>query len=271
MKAYVIGLTTYKEIVRRPLFWLLVAIAAALLWLFCIIPYFTLGEDIKMVKDQGLTLLTVTGLMVALFAASVSIAEEIDGKTAITLLSKPITRRDFIVGKFGGIQAAILLLFVILGITFLACLWYKAGIEARETASDPPLPREKWAMLFKMLPGLVLAYFQVTVLCALSVAFSTRFPIHWNISVCVVIYLLGHLAPQMVAYSRTHFEGVQFMGKVFATILPGLEYFNVGPAISTDAVVSWSAYVLPCFAYCALYTSFALVLAFLMFEDRDLA
>ena len=138
MKAYVIGLTTYKEIVRRPLFWLLAAIAAALLWLFCIIPYFTIGEDIKMVKDQGLTLLTVTGLVVALFAASVSIAEEIEGKTAITLLSKPINRRDFIVGKFGGIQASILLLFIILGIIFLACLWYKAGIEAKETAADPP-------------------------------------------------------------------------------------------------------------------------------------
>ena len=75
----------------------------------------------------------------------------------------------------------------------------------------------------------------------------------------------------MVEFSRERFEAVQFMAQVFATILPGLEYFNVGPAISTDATVSWSAYVLPCFAYCALYTSFALVLAFLLFEDRDLA
>ena len=44
--------------------------------------------------------MTLTGLIVALFAASVSISDEIDGKTAITLLSKPITRRDFILGKF---------------------------------------------------------------------------------------------------------------------------------------------------------------------------
>src|SRR6187200_1264765 len=99
LKTYVIALTTFKEIVRRPLFWLMLLAAAALLRLFVIIPYFTLGEDIKMVKDQGLTVLAVTGLIVALFAASVSIADEIEGKTALTLLSKPVSRRNFILGK----------------------------------------------------------------------------------------------------------------------------------------------------------------------------
>ena len=272
MKAYVIGLTTFREIVRWPLFWMLALVAGCLLWLFDFIPYYTLGEDIKMVKDQGLAVIMVTGMIIALFAASVSIADEIDGKTAITLLSKPIKRRDFIVGKFLGIMAGIAVLFVVLTAVFLPALYYKALYDAREASKDAPAMAEQLMMLWSMIPGIVLTYLQVMVICALSVAFSTRLPLHLNITACIIIFLLGHMAPQMVqASSQGQFEGVSFLAQFFKTILPGLEYFNVGPAISTDAVVPWLAYVLPCLLYAVLYSTVALLLGFLMFEDRDLA
>lgn len=272
MKTYVIALTTYLEIVRRPIFWLLVVVAAVLHWLFTVIPYYTLGEDIKMVKDQGLIVIMIAGLVIALFSASVSIHEEIEGKTAITLLSKPIERRSFIMGKFGGIMAAVGLMFLILAVNFALALYYKAGYDAKEYVQDRPGLFERLKMIWQMAPGLVLAYFQVSIICALSVAFSTRFPVHLNITACIAIYLLGHLAPQMVEASKQgQFEGIKFMAQIFATVLPGLEYFNVGPAISTDAIVPWSGYVFPCFMYCLMYTGIALFLALLMFEDRDLA
>lgn len=274
MKTYVIAYTTFREIYRPAMFWLVLGVASFCLAAFNYIPYFTLGEDIKMVKDQGLMVIMLAGMVVAIFAASVSIAEELEGKTAITLLSKPVNRREFIVGKFLGIMAGVALMFLLLSIVFAVALWTKVGYEAHEAGGgDQPTFDDRVETLVKMSPGLVLAYFQVTVLCALSVAFSTRFAVHWNITLCLMIYLLGHLAPQMVqrASQIKGFEPVEFMARFFATILPGLEYFSIGPAISTDAYVPWGAYVLPCFVYCVLYTTIALVLAFLMFEDRDLA
>lgn len=273
MKTYVIALTTYREIVRRPFFWLLIVCTAALLCLFAVIPYFTLGEDIKMVKDQGLALLLVTGLGVAIFSASVSIAEEIEGKTAITLLSKPIRRRDFIIGKFAGIMASVGLLLAILSVVFLAVLYYKAGYDAREYAQERPGMWERLPILWQIVPGIVLTYFEITVLCALSVAFSTRLPVHFNITACILIFLLGHVAPKMVQASQQQKlnEAVTFTAQFFATVLPGLEYFNVGPAISGDTNVPWVGYVLPCLVYCVIYTAIALLLALLLFEDRDLA
>lgn len=273
MKTYVIALTTYREIVRRPFFWLLCLAISAALCLFAVIPYFTLGEDIKMVKDQGLALIMVTGLAVALFSASVSIAEEIEGKTAITLLSKPVHRRDFIVGKFAGIMAAVGLLFIILGIVFLLVLYYKAGYDAREYSTERPALAERLRGMLQILPGLVLTYLQVVILCAISVAFSTRMPVYFNITACIGIFLLGHLAPQLVQQSTQQQlnEAVTFVAQVFATVLPGLEYFNVAPAISGDVEVPWVAYVLPALGYCVLYTGVALLVALLMFEDRDLA
>lgn len=273
MKTYVIALTTYREIVRRFQFWLLILAAAVLLVLFDFIPYFTQGEDIKMVKDQGLAVIMIAGLLVGIFAASGSIADEIEGKTAITLLSKPVHRRDFIIGKFLGIMAAVGLLFVVLGLVFAAATFYKAGYESRENNTEFPPYGERLVMLWQMLPGLVLTYFQVTILCAISVALSTRLPLHLNITAIILIFFLGHLAPQMVQAStqRELNEAVTFMARFFATVLPGLEYFNLGPAIATDAVVPWVEYVLPSFGYCVLYTAIALLLALFLFEDRDLA
>ena len=49
------------------------------------------------------------------------------------------------------------------------------------------------------------------------------------------------------------------------------EFFNAGPSISTGAVIPWIGYVLPAFGYCVLYSGAALLFAFLLFEDRDLA
>jgi hypothetical protein len=53
--------------------------------------------------------------------------------------------------------------------------------------------------------------------------------------------------------------------------LPSLEFFNAGPSISTGAVIPWRDYVLPALGYCVLYSGAALLFAFLLFEDRDLA
>ena len=70
------------------------------------LPFFSLGQDIKMLKECGLATIQISGLLIAIWTASTSIASEIEGKTAMTLLSKPITRRQFVLGKYVGILQA---------------------------------------------------------------------------------------------------------------------------------------------------------------------
>ena len=71
--------------------------------IFPFVPYNTFGEDVKMLKAEDLTLIKVLAIVLALWTASVSIADEIEGRTALTVLSKPISRRQFILGKYVGI------------------------------------------------------------------------------------------------------------------------------------------------------------------------
>ena len=270
MKTYTIAITTAKEAIRQPVFIVLLLVGCLLMFIFPFVPYFTFGEDIKMVKDQGLATMLILSLFLAMVTASNSIAEDIEHRTAITLLSKPINRRQFIVGKFIGIIVAVALMFVILGILFSGMVYYKAGYDARESAETPPTAEEKKAEVIQIVPGIVLTYFQVVVLTALSVAISTRLPMLVNVVVCLAVFLLGHLAPVLVAASQGSFELVEFMAKLIEVVLPALEFFNVSSAVATGSTIP-IAFVAWNLVYCILYSTIGILLAFVLFEDRDLA
>jgi ABC-type transport system involved in multi-copper enzyme maturation permease subunit len=273
MKSFTIALATAKEAIRQPAFFVMAFFAAALLVITIFVSYFTFGEDIKMYKDTGLTTISFFCMLLALLTASSTVAEEIEGKTAITLLSKPITRRQFIVGKFMGIELGVLALYVVLGILFAAGVWYKYAYDLREAAGGIPEAGKQLDQVMQVLPGLALGFFEVTVLTAISVAISTRLPMLANLVVCILVFFLGHLTPVLVEVSdQTQMNPlISFMAKLFAFALPGLEFFNAGPSISTGAVIPWIGYVLPAFLYCVLYSGAGLLLAFIFFEDRDLA
>jgi ABC-type transport system involved in multi-copper enzyme maturation permease subunit len=272
MKSLTIALATAKEAIRQPAFFVMAVFAGALLIVTVFVPYFTFGEDMKMYKDTGLTTISFFCMLLALLTASSTVADEIEGKTAITLLSKPINRRQFIVGKFMGIELGVLALYIILGTLFAAGVWYKYSYDLRESAGTPEAGKQ-WAQVMQVMPGLVLGFFEVTVLTSISVAISTRLPMLANLVVCILIFFLGHLSPVLVELEKQGRvnELVGFMAKFFAWALPSLEFFNASPSISTGAVIPWLGYVLPVFGYCVLYSGAALLFAFLLFEDRDLA
>jgi hypothetical protein len=127
-----IALAVYKSEVAQPLFGILLLLGLFALWLFIWIPYNTFGEDIKMLKDAGLVLIRILGIILAVWAASNSVADEIEGKTALTVLSKPIGRRSFVLGKFLGIVWTLSVLFVFLGLMLLIVVAYKPIHEARK-------------------------------------------------------------------------------------------------------------------------------------------
>jgi ABC-type transport system involved in multi-copper enzyme maturation permease subunit len=275
MKSFTIALATAKETIRQPAFFVMAAFAGGLLLVTIWVSYFTFGEDIKMYKDTGLTTISFFCMLLALLTASSTVADEIEGKTAITLLSKPINRRQFIIGKFLGIELGVLTLYVLLGILFSAGVFYKYEYDLRESAGGLAERAKQWEQVRQILPGLVLGFFEVTVLTSISVAISTRLPMLANLVVCILIFFLGHLSPVLVeaatAPNSQINELVGFMARLFAWALPSLEFFNAGPSISTGAVIPWMGYVLPAFGYCVLYSGAALLFAFLLFEDRDLA
>lgn len=274
-KVAAIARTTAKEAMSQPLFYVLLAVGGFALVIFPFIPYNTFGEDVKMVESSGLALIKVMAIVLALWTASVSIAEEIEGRTALTLLSKPIGRRQLIIGKFLGIIAPVAIMFIILGALFLASVSYKVVYDARESVMPEPTAQQCLAEMLQITPGLALAFMEAVVLASISVAISTRLPMIPNLVICVSIYVIGHMVPVLVNSAANQFEIVRFFGRFFSAIFPVLGHFSMEGAImqgaeATDLSALWG-YVGWVGMYCVLYSAVAMLVALLLFEDRDLA
>ena len=269
-KSAAIAQATFKTEICQPLYLLVLAAGLAFVVLSIYVPYNTFGEDIKMYKDSGLTLIRVLAIFLAIWAASKSVAEEIDGRTALTVLSKPVGRRQFILGKFSGISLAIALLFIVLGLWFVTFVAYKPIYDFREAAKGLAEWTECFNEAVHVIPGLFLCFLEVLIFVAISVAISTRLGILANFLICFSIYVLGHLTPLIVQSSLAAFEPVQVFGQVVAIVFPVLDHFDVQAAISANADVP-VAYLTWSVIYTALYGTVTLLAALVMFEDRDLA
>ena len=269
-KLSAVALSTTKSEMAQPLFIIAMAVGAFLLFIFIWIPYNTFGEDIKMLKDTGFSTIMVLCIFQSVWAASNSVSEEIEGKTALTVLSKPIGRPQFILGKFFGIAWSSAVIFIVLGGFFLVLVSYKPVYDARESAKLAPLWETCHFEVVRTVPGLVLAFFETLVLAAVSVAISTRLPLLANASICFAVYALGHLTPLIVQSSVGSLPPVRFMGNLIATVLPMLDAYNIQAAVATGKPVPY-AYLANSLFYCVLYSAVAMLLALVLFEDRDLA
>ncbi len=113
-KGGVVAFAAFRESCRQPMFWLIAGAATVLIWISVAIPYFTFGDDYKMMKQIGFDVVMLAATLFGVLAASMSISEEIEGRTAVTLMSKPVNRRQFLIGKFLGILMACLVMSMLL-------------------------------------------------------------------------------------------------------------------------------------------------------------
>jgi ABC-type transport system involved in multi-copper enzyme maturation permease subunit len=91
-KVGAVAWVTAKEALFQPLFVILTLVGVFALFIFLLIPYNTLGEDVKLVITQVLTVVKLFAVFLAVWTASSTIADELEGKTALMALSKPLSR-----------------------------------------------------------------------------------------------------------------------------------------------------------------------------------
>ena len=296
-KGGAISLAAFQEGVRQPMFWLLTIAGAAFMVVLIVVPYFTFGEETKMYKELTFGLTMFLPALFGVIMASISVSEEIEGRTAVTLLSKPVTRREFFLGKFLGITLAAVLMTMFMSWTLiwvvLAKIHYDFVPGLTQIPPDPVWVTKLTANTFgqnvsgdllrgiglwiadcsEAFPGLLIGFGQVMTLIAVSVALATRVPMLVNIALCVLVYFLGNLAPIMTEVSQL-IPLVNFMAKLFELLLPGLALFDVSTAIIREVPPDpgrYAIYALNVTLYALMYTAIALLAGLILFEDRDVA
>lgn len=239
----------------------------------------------------------------------------IEGRTAVTLMSKPVSRRQFLLGKYVGILLAALAMTAVLAWPFQWSVYFKPILDWYGDAGDPLRAQvQPWLLdragdlaaegeaagflrgiafwfadLLTVLPGILLGFGQVMLLVAIASALATRLPMAVTVVACLLLFFLGHLAPVLLQaaqnlqahYAAEHhgqasgaYELVNFIAQVVDTLVPAMEYFNLGPAIVRDRPLplgEYVAYVGAVLGNALLYTAIALLFGLILFEDRDLA
>ena len=215
---------TQREATRQPLFWLIVAGGFLVLVVSLVLPYFTYGEDYKMMYELGFDIVLFATMVFTALLASISVNEDIEGRTALTIISKPLSRRDFLLGKFLGIELSGFLLLFVLGTVFQLFLLFRQGIERMDPVPDPVWVLDTidrfnlggsaesmikglagwFSLTGEILPSLVLCLCQVSIITAISVALATRFPMMVTLPVIATIFFLAHLAPVLGFHHKRH-------------------------------------------------------------------
>lgn len=156
-----IGSNSFLETIRQRLYGLLLGVNLFLLLINPTLANFTLGEDDRQMIEVGLSLILLGGVLVGIFAASRAMSKEVEKKTTLVVLAKPVSRAVFVLGKFLGVAWAVSVAMLAWSVVFLATVRHGV-MEARYMPWDMPI----WSIV---LPAAL-----VSVLLAAAANFMAR-------------------------------------------------------------------------------------------------
>ena len=212
-----IALNTFREIVRNKFLYLIIFFAFAFIIFSLALGSLTIGEDNKIIVDFGLAMIEVFGLIWVLFVWSQLLFKEVEGKTIFLILSKPIKRYEFVLGKFAGFSLTIWLIILLQSILFLLVLFLK-DIEITHL------------ILFSLL----FTFFKLEILLALVLFFSSFMSNMLTILVSLWVYVLGHWFSLLIQMFERLENTVLLTGtKLFQLLFPPLEALNIKDVIGS--------------------------------------
>ena len=156
---WTIARNAFVEIIRQPVYAILLAMGLTLIAFSPAITMFSMVEDEKLMVDMGLATMLMLGVVMAVLGASQVISREIESETAGAVLSKPVGRVTFVVGKFLGVSMATFQTSLLLGVMLLTAV--RMGVPTAETfrMDYPALLAELVPLLAAIGLGLYANYF----------------------------------------------------------------------------------------------------------------
>jgi len=250
-RVLVIGLNTFRENLREKLLYNLVIFALLIIGSSILLQRLTLGDSSRLILDLGLAAINVFGVLIAIFIGIGLVSKEIEKKTIYTIISKPVPRYEFLLGKYLGLSITLMVNTLIMLVGFLLVLVYM----------EVPIG----ILLFK---AVLFIFMELMVLTAVALLFSTFTTPTLSAIFTLAIYVIGHLTGDLKALGAK----LGGMGKSFLTglyyVMPNLENFNIKGRVIHHLEVGGTEMALV-LAYGLLYTTLLLVIAAVIFQRRD--
>jgi ABC-type transport system involved in multi-copper enzyme maturation permease subunit len=252
MKIRAIALNTFKEAIRDRILYLLLFFAAVCIIFSRILALLTVGDRAKIITDVGLASLSLFGALMAILIGTGLVYKEIDKRTIYTLLSKPIQRYQFLLGKYLGLLLTLFVMLALMAVIFLVLiLLHRYPVEGSFFI----------AILFIFLELCLITAVAMLFSCFSTPILSTLFSLSF--------YLIGHLSWGLEALlEKIPQGGVKTLARILYTFLPDLENFNFKTEVVHHLPIPPNIFLYSSL-YGLFYTVFILVLAMMVFRRRD--
>lgn len=252
MRILAVACNTFREAVRDKVLYVLLFFAVVTIIGSKALGWISIGQDIKIVKDISLAAISIFGALIAIFVGTNLVYKEIDKRTIYTIISRPLWRYEFIVGKYIGLSS--LLGFVTAATTLVAaCYIAILGGELNTT----------------FFLAALLIYWQLLLVTAMAVFFSSITSPILGAIIVFCAYVIGH-ATKILVDLPAHFDGTMTkkIMKAAYYVIPNLSNFDIRAEAANSVPVA-ANYVVWAMVYGTVYTVMLLVLAALVFEDKD--
>jgi Cu-processing system permease protein len=252
MTVAVIARNTFREATRdRALAGVLIAGVLVILATQPLSPL-ALGEGQRLTVDLGLTAISFFGLLIVLLVGTSLVAKEIERRTIFNLLSRPISRPAYLLGKWLGLSGTLWVVSAALGLV----LWMV--LAARGLAAQAPV----------VLEAAYLAGLELMVVTALAVLFSALSTPVLSALYTFGFFLAGQWCDDLRMFATNLPAGLRSCLRLFADVLPNLPLFNMRSLAAAGETTS-ALHLGLATAYAALYIACVLALASAAFESRD--
>jgi ABC-type transport system involved in multi-copper enzyme maturation permease subunit len=252
MTVAVIARNTFKEAVRDRVLYLLLFFAATAILCSRVLALLTVGDRMKIIKDVGLASISLFGALMAVLIGTGLVYKEIEKRTIFTLLSKPIRRHEFLLGKYFGLVLTLAVMLAGMGLIFLALILLETG-----------------TVELKLFAAIYFIFIELMLLTAVALLFSCFSTPILSSLFSLAFYLIGHFSWSLETLIKKVHPGLgKTLLRVLAVILPDLETFNIKTEVVHGLPLPASL-LLTATAYGLVYAAFVLMLAVLVFRRRD--
>ncbi|UZQ55668.1 ABC transporter permease [Trichothermofontia sichuanensis B231] len=252
-RLFVISANVFQEVIRDRVLYLIAFFAIFLAAANQLIPWVAAGEEDRILLDLGIAAIGALGLVVIVFVGTGLVNKEIEKRTVLVILSKPISRAEFIFGKHLGLSAVVAVL--VLATTAIYFL-----ILTLNHISYP---------IVSLIVAVLYLFLELSLITAVAIVFGVFTSPLLATLMTFAIYLMGHLSQDIVALAAlSKNPQMQAIIQKFYLILPDLSRLNlrneaVYGVIPDPMTLAASA------GYALLYTLLLLLLASLIFSRRQ--
>lgn len=278
MAIWTIAKTTFSEAMRKKIINVCFIVAVAMIVIALSFSQYGAKQELTIVKSLGLFVILLAGFVISLILSVSLIPTEIERHTIYTILSKPVARYEFILGKYLGGLITLFVNIMLMGLVFILMLalkvWFGDGIVDKHGADMVSIIKPH-AFDPKLVLGIVLIYFQFFMMSAVVMLFSVFLPTTVNYFASAAVYAIGSGASAWQSIAFGHNEKtsaiVSCFYKAIYYLFPNFDKFNIQNTLIHPQleVKNMGVYVFGTIIYAICYSMVTMLVAVLFFDKKE--